>query len=118
MTANLICRAVSSPEEPQPSLPCDTFICLLEKFEVLKTPNGFLLKDLHTGKPPMTCTTFQCWLGQFKISERSYGFQLDDGKNNDVVDNNRFQQIFKSTIKKTTAQEKLPDYFYDMLYHD
>ena len=61
-------------------IPCDTFICLLEKFEIMKTQDGFLLNKLtpqtQQGTQQPKCTDLLCWLNQFSIKPKSYGFEL------------------------------------------
>ena len=70
-------------------IPCDNFICLLEKFEIMKTQDGFLLNKLtpqtQQGTQLPKCTDLTCWLNQFRIKPKSYGFELKiKSPNNEV----------------------------------
>jgi hypothetical protein len=52
---------------------------MLDKFEMLKTNNGFLLRQLSPRQQmhsTRNCTDISCWLSQFKIKPKSYGFEL------------------------------------------
>merc|ERR1712241_1643460 len=55
---------------------CDNFICLLQRFEVVKTESGFLLNKIQENHSQPKCKNFKCWLKQFDIVPRSYGYEL------------------------------------------
>ena len=68
---------LSTSDETAQVVPCNTFKCLIEKYEVMKTPTGFLLRSLPKSQHVIdNCTNLSCWLKHFKISQTSYGYQL------------------------------------------
>ena len=68
---------LSTSDETAQFVPCNTFKCLIEKYEVMKTPTGFLLRSLPESQHVIdNCTNLSCWLKRFKISQTSYGYQL------------------------------------------
>ena len=108
--------------------PCNTFICLFEKFDVMKTPNGFVLNK--SPSPPVNdrCSNLVCWLNRFKIKQTSYGYELTDKA---VMQESTLSTIDRprsttpiissteSTIAPTTTDESLQDFdqwFDDYLY--
>ena len=109
--------------------PCNTFICLLEKFEVMKTPNGVLLKRIQSQPVNDRCSNLACWLNRFKIKQTSYGYELT---NKAVIQESTLSTIDRprssttpiissteSTIAPTTTDESLQDFdqwFDDYLY--
>ena len=73
--------------KPQQQFPCDNFICLLDKFELLKTESGFLLNKLNPSEKSRVknnhqsgCADFKCWFDQFKVVPKSYGFEFSRQK--------------------------------------
>ena len=60
------------------TFPCDNFICLLQKFQLLKTENGYLVEKKPSKQKPENCVHFQCWLKKFQISQTSFGFEFTD----------------------------------------
>ena len=109
--------------------PCNTFICLFEKFDVMKTPNGFVLNK--SPSPPVNdrCSNLVCWLNRFKIKQTSYGYELTDKavimqeSNLSTIDRPRSTTPIisstESTIAPTTTDESLQDFdqwFDDYLY--
>ena len=109
--------------------PCNTFICLLEKFEVMKTPNGVLLKRIQSQPVNDRCSNLACWLNRFKIKQTSYGYELT---NKAVIQESTLSTIDRprssttpiissteSTIAPTTTDQSLQDFdqwFDDYLY--
>ena len=109
--------------------PCNTFICLLEKFEVMKTPDGVLLKRIQSQPVNDRCSNLACWLNRFKIKQTSYGYELT---NKAVIQESTLSTIDRprssttpiissteSTIAPTTTDESLQDFdqwFDDYLY--
>ena len=108
--------------------PCNTFICLLEKFEVMKTSNGVLLKRIQSQPVNDRCSNLLCWLNRFKIKQTSYGYELTDKA---VMQESTLSTIDRprsttpiissteSTIAPTTTDESLQDFdqwFDDYLY--
>ena len=91
-------------------LPCDNFICLLQKFELLKTENGYLLKKTPVAtapKIPKSCKSFSCWKSQFEIIKTSYGFELSQKVHRDESPPDF--GIFRSqTTTSTTASPPTP----------
>jgi len=61
---------------------CQSFICLINNFEMLKTGDGYILRRLvpaSTGSKDASstgCRNFQCWISQFVMNTLSYGYQL------------------------------------------
>jgi len=67
------------------ALGCQNFVCLLSKFDLLKTDTGYILTPLEefAGASRTTktssgkeCKRFDCWLSQFRSKEKSYGWEL------------------------------------------
>lgn len=66
------------------ALGCQTFVCLLSKFDLLKTDTGYILTPLEDFAAPRRtksssgkeCKRFDCWLSQFRSKEKSYGWEL------------------------------------------
>ncbi len=96
----------SSSNEAQKSIsesfPCDTFICMLDHFELLKTPQGFLLKALNSkpepsGQAKTNCDNFQCWFKAFQISKTSYGFELTRKKQASAQESQQQQPTMATT---------------------
>ena len=56
--------------------PCDNFICLLQKFELLKTDNGYFVNRRNS--KASNCVHFKCWLNKFNIVQTSFGYQFTD----------------------------------------
>jgi hypothetical protein len=113
----------------QQDFPCNTFICLLEKFEVMKTPNGVLLKRIQSQPVNDRCSNLSCWLNRFKIKQTSYGYELTDKAV--IMQESTFSTIDRprsttpiilsteTTIAPTTTDESLQDFdqwFDDYLY--
>ena len=68
---------LSTSEETTQVFPCNTFKCLIERYEVMKTSTGFLLRSLPASQLTTdNCSNLSCWLKRFKISQTSYGYQL------------------------------------------
>ena len=64
-------------------LGCGNFVCLLEKFELLKTfkngePDGYFLETQKTelNKKTKKCKSFKCWISKFTISKKTDGYLL------------------------------------------
>jgi hypothetical protein len=69
------------------ALGCQNFVCLLSKFDLLKTDSGYLLTPFEdrtrtaaatttTKKVGKDCKRFDCWLSQFNSKQKSYGWEL------------------------------------------
>jgi hypothetical protein len=64
------------------ALGCQNFVCLLSKFDLLKTDTGYILtpfEDISASmakKSSKNCKRFDCWLSQFKSTQKSYGWEL------------------------------------------
>ena len=70
------------------ALGCQNFVCLLSKFDLLKTDSGYLLTPFEdrtrtaaaatttTKKASKDCKRFDCWLSQFNSKQKSYGWEL------------------------------------------
>ena len=90
-------------------IPCDNFICLLEKFEIMKTQDGFLLNNLtqqtQKGTQQAKCTDLPCWLNQFSIKPKSYGFEL---KIKSPTDEERSLQSDSTQPQATPTTTPLP----------
>ena len=91
----------------QPSFPCDNFICLLQKFELLKTDRGFLVKRSKS-KSHEDCVHFKCWLNKYKLTKTSYGFELIDLdlQNQPLFTNNKPQEVFVSQTQSLEGIRK------------
>ena len=64
-------------------LGCGNFVCLLEKFELLKTykngePDGYFLEThkLKLSKKDKQCKSFRCWIKSFQITKNTDGYLL------------------------------------------
>lgn len=58
---------------------CPNFVCLLSKFDLLKSEGGYILtplEDFPVRKVNKDCKKYDCWLGQFDAKEKSYGWEL------------------------------------------
>ena len=67
------------------ALGCQNFVCLLSKFDLLKTDTGYILTPLEDLAGPSRttksssgkeCKRFDCWLSQFRSQEKTYGWEL------------------------------------------
>ena len=79
--------------------PCDTIMCLIEKFEIMKTSTGFLLKKLPRQTDVKKCKNLQCWLNQFNMQKTSYGFQLTNKVQPEVESHQNAPKVHE--VKKT-----------------
>ena len=68
-------------------LGCGNFVCLLEKYELLKTykngePDGYFLEThkLKLSKKNKKCKSFRCWIKSFKIIKNTDGYLLKPKK--------------------------------------
>ena len=94
---------LSTSDETAQVVPCNTFKCLIEKYEVMKTPTGFLLRSLPKSQHVIDdCTNLSCWLKRFKISQTSYGFQLT---NKAVIEETSKSPASTSTPLSTTKPQ-------------
>ena len=91
----------------QPSFPCDNFICLLQKFELLKTDRGFLVKRRNS-QSHEDCVHFKCWLNKYKLTKTSYGFEFIDLdlQNQPLFSNNQPQEVFVSQTQTLEGIKK------------
>ena len=75
VTSSTVNATVTTASTTAHPIKCRSFVCLLDKFEVLKTDDGFILRRLD--RPAKSgCKGFACWMRQFKVQKLSYGFQL------------------------------------------
>ena len=65
------------------ALGCGNFVCLLEKYELLKTykngePDGYFLEThkLNLSKKDKKCKSFRCWIKSFRIIKNTDGYLL------------------------------------------
>lgn len=67
-------RHVGQPTD----LACQDFICLLAKYDLLKTDKGYVLTADERPRPNITagCSDFACWMNQFIVRKKTYGFEL------------------------------------------
>ena len=69
-------EATTTQKPEENGFPCDTFICLLDHFELLNTAKGgYLLKEKQASEKK-TCSTFRCWIQQYNVQRKSYGYEL------------------------------------------
>ena len=66
------------------ALGCGNFVCLLEKYELLKTykngePDGYFLEThkLKLSKKDKKCKSFRCWIKSFRITKNTDGYLLN-----------------------------------------
>ena len=91
---------LSTSEETTQVFPCNTFKCLIEKYEVMKTSTGLLLRSLPASQHTIdNCSNLSCWLKRFKISQTSYGYQLT---NKAVIEETSKSPASTSTPLSTT----------------
>ena len=79
-------------------LGCGNFVCLLEKYELLKTfkngeQNGFFLETqkVKLDKKSKKCKSFKCWVKKFTITKKTDGYLLklnNKNTNNKAVNKN------------------------------
>ena len=69
------------------ALGCGNFVCLLEKYELLKTykngePDGYFLEThkLKLSKKDKKCKSFRCWIKSFRIIKNTDGYLLKPKK--------------------------------------
>ena len=85
----VVTRKPSKAKKPRMSslestLGCQNFVCLLSKFDLLKTDTGYVLTpfvefpaaDSTPKKSVKVCKRFDCWLSQFRSKQKSYGWEL------------------------------------------
>ena len=70
-------------------LNCRTFICLLYKFDLLKTSNGYILspyKDTikNIKKPCKHRRMFECWIEQYTFIQKTYGWEMEKTGNHTI----------------------------------
>ena len=97
--------SASTSEETAQDFPCNTFMCLIEKYEVMKTSTGFLLKSLPSQPVDDECTDLPCWLNRFKISKTSYGYQLTNKAVIETSDHPTSTSTPPSTTKSMFGQK-------------
>ena len=85
------------------NISCDNFICLLQKFEVVKTESGFLLNKIHQNHSQPKCKNFKCWLKQFDIVPKSYGYELK--KSNAISQN--FDDLSSSELSERVSNKNI-----------
>ena len=66
----------STTQRPPNATGCEDFICLLAKFDLIKTNKGYILEKTAKSVPGSECSTFHCWLNQFSVKNLSYGLEL------------------------------------------
>lgn len=101
---------IQSSNTAENTFPCDSFLCMLEKFEVLKGANsGQLLlrqySDAEKIQHDNACSDFRCWLRKYRISKKSYGFELSltDNTDNTAVVGKNTNTDFSMFRSKTTT---------------
>ena len=117
-------------------LPCDNFICLLEKFEIITTKNGLLLKRNPIKKrlSEKKCKDFQCWFSKFSLKKTSYGFEMTHKKSSTISTTTQttttsttttITTTISTTTSSTTRESSTvniestswnPDIFYEYFY--
>ena len=85
-TNNFPHELIPEPVKPKakarrPNLGCQNFVCLLSKYDLMKTSTGYILTPQEDSQQPATksgkeCKRFECWLAQFTSEEKSYGWEL------------------------------------------
>lgn len=109
----------------RPNLGCQNFVCLLSKFDLMKTSTGYILTPQEDSQPVAKsgggkeCRRFDCWLAQFTSEEKSYGWELTfkPNKKNSHKDrsssngngNSRSSSNFDDTARDESSAAKAPE---------
>lgn len=71
----------------QSKLQCQHFVCLLSKYDLLKTSNGYILRQEPSEfNVESDCQSFSCWLSQYKLEEKDFGFELISTTSSNITD--------------------------------
>ena len=92
--------------------PCASFECLLDKFEVMRTSNGYLLNKIPQradGRPSAAdespCKNLACWLQKFNLKSTSYGYELSFKENTQTPENSEVQKFGAFMTKLRSASQ-------------